>query len=446
MMLVELLVAAFVLVVGVLGMMLAFSSGNHLSSVSERETSAAQRARSEIERVLSLSYAQIGMQATPAYASSGPDSYLSPSSGPTTFQYDPTNSAATESLDVDTTNGTIPATGTAWSDGTLSGTVYDFVTWHTDGNCGSGCPSSQDYKRITVETTVNGGTKALKPIVYSTLIPDTGAHPAGQVVNGNQNVVHNPSTSCLNALNQVVPCTQGIDNGNTNQWFTHDTPVGGSDPCPSSQASLPVTSPSGMDTTSPASESGSCSGTGNPCANYATDADPGGTNALPAADNWTSSSCGRPLIPPLTGTGCTQGTANLLNLTTQMWVTTPLTSSLKLTGDGGIEFWTSAMGGTSLSVHFCIAIYDVAAAIFPANATAFITGIPNPIGVAEYSPSTWPTSTSDNEFTFNVSQNAVTVPAGDRIAVRVWLTADSNAVSLLYDNPTTPAILQLNSE
>jgi hypothetical protein len=36
-----------------------------------------------------------------------------------------------EQLVVDATSGVVPGTPVAWTDGRLSGYVYDFVTWHT---------------------------------------------------------------------------------------------------------------------------------------------------------------------------------------------------------------------------------------------------------------------------------------------------------------------------
>jgi hypothetical protein len=58
-----------------------------------------------------------------------------------------------------------------WSDGLVKGSVYDFVTWHTDGHCGA-CKPSQNYKRITVVVTVKvpGGNHETPPLRVSTLM------------------------------------------------------------------------------------------------------------------------------------------------------------------------------------------------------------------------------------------------------------------------------------
>jgi hypothetical protein len=59
----------------------------------------------------------------------------------------------------------------------VSGNVYDFVTWHTDGKCGTKCPAQENYKRITVAVTVNvqSGTHSVVPVRVSTLIAEAGS-------------------------------------------------------------------------------------------------------------------------------------------------------------------------------------------------------------------------------------------------------------------------------
>ena len=66
---------------------------------------------------------------------------------------------------------------TAWNDGRLSGYVYDFVTWHTDGRCGALCPAENNYKRVTVvvTATVPGGTRAVAPFRLSAFVANPAA-------------------------------------------------------------------------------------------------------------------------------------------------------------------------------------------------------------------------------------------------------------------------------
>src|SRR5947209_4467832 len=70
--------------------------------------------------------------------------------------------------------------------------------------------------------------------------------------------------------------------------------------------------------------------------------------------------------------------------------------------------------------------------------------------VGELNPSTssnWPSSADQVSFTFNYSQQAVTIAAGHRLGVRIWFKENaSTSIDVLYDNANYPTQLQLNSE
>jgi hypothetical protein len=59
-----------------------------------------------------------------------------------------------------------------WKDGLVEGSVYDFVTWHTDGKCGLKCAASANYKRLTVVVTAKVPANTHEPAALrvSTLI------------------------------------------------------------------------------------------------------------------------------------------------------------------------------------------------------------------------------------------------------------------------------------
>ncbi len=187
--LIEVLVAAVVLTVGILGLVGALDGSRRLTLLSERRTSIAHRAQQEIERLQTVPYAELAMISTPTHSSetSNPDYYVNGT--PPKYQWDPTPSSPTEELVLATSTpaecestpqegcGVVSGEPTAWSDGRLLGYVYDFVTWHTDGHCGTLCPAAKDYKRITVVVTVTvpGGTHPVTPVRVSAFIPDPNA-------------------------------------------------------------------------------------------------------------------------------------------------------------------------------------------------------------------------------------------------------------------------------
>jgi Tfp pilus assembly protein PilV len=197
-MLIEVMFAAFVLTVGVLGMIAAFDSGRKLSLRSERRTAMAHRVQLELERLQSYPYAQLAMISAPSHASeaSSPDYYVSVSG--TSYQYGE-SSLETEPLVVAAkATGCVSSSETEcglaaiwptghqcsaaigaceWKDGNVSGRLYDFITWHTDTSCGAGCPAKEDYKRLTVVATVTVPASSPEPaaVRVSTLVAEPGA-------------------------------------------------------------------------------------------------------------------------------------------------------------------------------------------------------------------------------------------------------------------------------
>lgn len=455
MLLVELLIAGTVLIVAIVGVFLGFDGARKLSAIAERQSSAAHRARQEVERVQGLAFSAIALNAVPSHStdSTNPDYYVSNGTStcasPTTFQYDPANTSATETMVCDATNGQIPSSGTAWSDGPLSGYVYDFVTWHTDGACGSGCPTSQNYKRLTVEVTVTTAANVhpVQPLIISTLIADPTAH-SNAVTNGVQNPLDSPSTTCSNALGQQVPCTSGLGSGSANNWFLHDYPASGSSPpvAPSADhathatvaATVPCLAgatsgpnvagcpqPDLMDTNAPSQSSTA------PLYNYSLEQ--GTTTLLGFAG-------GRILKPDTTCSGTPTSTDNTKG---ELWVTAPLSSSITLTGYGGLTLYTETLAGATPSVTVCVAVYDV-----PNSIVNMPSSPPTELGASAYSPPTWPTTPTAQSFNFQfLSSGTATIAATHRIGVRVWpSSASGGSIAAIYDHPSYASQVQLNSQ
>jgi hypothetical protein len=498
---IEVLVALVILVVGVLGAFIAFDSAQRLSLVSERHAAMTQIAQREIERIEGLDYDQIGLQCggsgqaacpTPNTDPSNPDYYLS--AGGTKFQWDRSSPTSTETVDVASTTGVVQPVQN-WdqssSGGLLGGQIHDYVTWSTDSQCAPGCPSSQDYKRITVAVTmttvVNGVTQNLQPnpVFVSSVIADPEALPTGAVQNGENtgSPLNDPTTTCQTGSGTTGPCTAGITNGNGNTWFLHDWPAtnSGSPTAPSADntthptagivssgtcALTPQTATSATETACPVPDlmdANAPSGTSlTPLYNYSTDqcADtcyPGGRE-LPPSCGVTSCADG---VGGGTGSASTDCTATawstaLVNKINAFWVTPTLPSAVTLTGDGGLTLFTQTLNNTAATVSLCLQLYDVP----PSGSAGSLADIeawpPVSIGGAGYvaptdptTGSNWPLAASQLSFTFNFrgSNGTVTIPAGDRIGMRVWMRANVNApIDLIYDNPNYPAQLQLNSQ
>jgi Tfp pilus assembly protein PilV len=171
---IEILVAASLMVVGVIAMLATFDGSRDLVSTSEKNGIAAHRGQLEVEKALSLGYKDIALTSTPGHsgASSSPDYYTNADG---TYQWD--QSAAPKPADpvvVDAANGAIAHVST-WNDGQsrLSGSIYRYVTWIDDPHVAG----TQNAKRITVAVTVDQvsthGFK--KPVLVSSIAIDPKA-------------------------------------------------------------------------------------------------------------------------------------------------------------------------------------------------------------------------------------------------------------------------------
>ena len=152
----------------------------------------AHRAQLEIERLQAYPYSELAMITVPGHSGekNNPDYYVAGSE----YQWDPA-SASKEALDTATTGectepvakgcGVVAASPSGrkcsehlgpceWADGLITGNIYDFVTWHTDGHCGGTCPAKENYKRLTVVVTTNvpGSHQDPGAVRVSTLITE----------------------------------------------------------------------------------------------------------------------------------------------------------------------------------------------------------------------------------------------------------------------------------
>jgi prepilin-type N-terminal cleavage/methylation domain-containing protein len=166
---VELLAALFILAVGVMATITTFDVSRRLVTQSERKESATHRGEQELERIVADSYAYAGLTATPQSSSdpNHPGFYVN-TGPPATYQTN-TTPPKTEPLVIDSVAGKVPPTKT-WSDGRLSGSIYNYVTW-VDDPC---CTGTQDYKRVTVAVTLDGEGGPKKPILLSSVVRDPG--------------------------------------------------------------------------------------------------------------------------------------------------------------------------------------------------------------------------------------------------------------------------------
>jgi Tfp pilus assembly protein PilV len=462
---VEVLVAAAMLLVGILATLTAFDASRHLTTVSERQSTLAQRAQNELEHVLSMPWSHVALTGTttswssaatdPTYVSNTSSGCPGVSTGDAPqYQPDhsPSGSSASEPLVINgcsyttTTNGqsttTTPSTGTvspveAWSaplgngGGTVSGNVYDFVTWAADPTCsqtatpGSVCPITGDYKRVTVVVTLNGATHPSKPAIVSGLVtpPNNG---------------HNPNsgggTTCTNSQGVKVTCTNTPPPGQTGeQFYFCDTSYASSScgepvTCAGNNHDLTVVTSGG---TAPAPDQ---LGSGPPTGNCQTSDTPPVPIPPCFALDLGCGSGGGGLPLPGTGSGsCSSPPAS--NSQSHSWVTPaiPAGTTWTLTGTGNMTAYVESGTGQAINATLCMGLYLVPAGVLGVPAGNLLA---HPIGAAVsasvYAAAGVPTPVA---FDFNVGSGTDVVASTGltRLEVVVWIAGTSSPVNFVYD-------------
>jgi hypothetical protein len=445
---IEVLVGALIVAVGVLTTLTVLDSSRRLNLTSEHKTTMGQRAQAELERIVSLPWNQVALTGSSSSWSTTPNDYTyvttSPGSCPTngsgpapSYQPDRSSggSSSTESLVINgctytnTVNGnsqtTTPTQGTVapvqnWSaplrDGTtITGQIYDFVTWTADPTCsqtatpGSTCSTTNDYKRVTVVVTMSGPHPA-QPAIYSEFVtPPNNGHPPNS----------GAGTTCTQGT-QTVSCT--------------NTPPAGE--VPTQSFSLCDTSSSQSQCTEPVPCTGNVldntiTGTGVVPDLLGTSQPTGTCTTTPCFDTNIAPGCTGLQMPPTSGTTCT--TPAVDNSKTHSWVTPAIAAGTtwNLTGTGTMTTYVESSTSTTVNATLCMALYALPAGPILGNAfggtqigATFSTTVSATAGVP--TPATF-------DFNVNSGTYALASTGLARVEVVLWFTNTSNAVDLVYD-------------
>jgi hypothetical protein len=170
--LIEAMVAAALLLTGIVGTFTLLDGSRKLVSTSERTEAAIHRGQQQLERARAIPFASLELSTAPA-ASTGPDDPRAAvvAGTPPRYDWDATSATnATEPLDVKAAAATNPdaiAPRQTFDDGRISGSVDTFVT-----------DVSTDLKRVTVAVWLNDNRPPRKPVVVSSLMsPQAGVTP-----------------------------------------------------------------------------------------------------------------------------------------------------------------------------------------------------------------------------------------------------------------------------
>jgi|GEM_PF-2192312 len=474
--LIEIVAAAMVLLVGVLATFYVFESSQALTLTSERQSVLAHRATLELERIKSLPYSQVALTGTSSSWSTNPNSYTyvgGPNGGSglsgtcpansngaaPTYQPDHSQggSSAFESLVINgctytlngstsTVSGGTIAPVTPWSAGGVTGTTYDFVTWTSDPTCsqtstpGSNCPTTNDYKRITIVVTVNGSQPTKPAILTAYLTPPNSS-------------THDPldgvGTQCVDANGNQVSCT-GAGGGSPgppqslcDESYTNSS-CGSGPPCSGNTlhdtlyaVGATAATPDLLGSSDPTE---SCT-PNPPC--FATDAGCG---------SGCTSNCGGlpipPTPPPSSGSPCVTPPTD--NQHVHSWVSQPLPSNTSITYTGWGSFtgyWglLNPSNGASVNATICVGVYVV-----PQGVLGSVSGnlLATQIGVAASPTVTIGSIVTPYTFNFNLGRTYTidtSVLSQARIEFIVWVVAaaGSPSVSLYYDQAQFASQIEL---
>lgn len=447
---IELLIALFIATAGIISMITTIDMSRRLTTLSEMKEAASHIGQQKLERIRSMDYDKIALDGTPASSTDqyNPGYYVSTATGTATFRWNHKADAPTphteDLLICATTSATCPEVGgvqaaaETWSDGRISGKIYRYVTNVDDASCTTTvCPGTTDYKRVTVAVTVDQAAGPKYPILMTALVADPDSAPAGEVVDGDENPLEGPNTQCTQG-SQVVDCVNTID-GAVTSFYLYDTPATSStrQEISASHTTHATVAPSGTCTTEtttgcPKPDLMGADPAPNPAVtpplySYSTEIT-GGTWPGGAVIRRDTTCSGTP-----TATDNTKG---------HMWVTAPLAAPMNLTGDAALSLSTATFNAVSASVTLCVRFYNV-----PNSLTNLVSAPPTAIGDDSYTSSTWPTSATQIAFTmdFRGSNPNYTIPAGNRLGVRIWAASSSSAdIAALYDHPLHSSYIQVN--
>lgn len=432
----ELIVAVFLITVGILAFAGTIDVSRGLTNQSEVKEVAIHRAQREVERIQSLGFKKLAHPTGTSFSLTGdPLASRIVSGAEPRFKWNRKNDAVSEPL-VTGADGSVSLGPTAWSDGRFSGNVYRFVTWADDAACAGLltsplCPNSRNYKRVTVVVTIKGLADPLKPVWFSALVSDPDDGPLDAVTA--------PVTECLDSVGNPHTCVNKLADA-VRSLFLTDTPA-------TSDTRQLI---SGSHTTHPtvAPLAGLCNllvVVGCPVPDLL-EGDPppllsGGL--LPSLFKYSTDvsggyTGGRVLRRDTTCSGTPTSSDNTKG---GFWAAPVETASRTLTGDAGMSIYTHTVDNVPGAVTLCIAVYKV-----PGSLLNLLSLPPTEIGRASYSLSSWPTQPTRISFPFEFRTSSYTIPAGSRLGVRIWAAGSSDRdISVIYDHPTYPTHVQFNS-
>jgi Tfp pilus assembly protein PilV len=192
----EMLVAIVILVAGTTATFSLFSSSKALSTAAQRHEVAIHVAQSELEKLHSTPYAQLGLSRPPVSSSLLETDVTklgffttAATTDATSFTVksaSPTGGAVNEKLVLTDSapSGTVDPGPSTFNVAGVTGKIYRYVTWRPE-NCGTDtagreyCPGNRDTKRLLIEVKPDTSPRSgpQKPVWVATITFDPTTEP-----------------------------------------------------------------------------------------------------------------------------------------------------------------------------------------------------------------------------------------------------------------------------
>lgn len=462
---VEVLIAAFILLIGAGAVLKALSATAHNAQRGRETAVAYEIAQQEMEKVRALKFDQINLTSLPLASSDtkNPDNRVSGS----TFNLNKTGTADFDNLVVDGGGlyggGTIDCSITPFSPcispgsvlstptsiGTVKIQIYRFVTWMDDPQCGTSCPGTQDYKRVTIaarivrsgNTTYDRGyvevqSDFIDPDKTTATIPKGGT---GGVVSAQQFWLSDTACSAAAVTPRVAIAGDHLLHNTLGATCSLGLKTGTTAGSPDLLMTAPPPDPAPDDDANPLTY------------DYATDLEP-----TPNTDKGVQ-------LSRQDASGCTfsqSGTTQLPQTKIHRWVTDKMTTAFSLSGKVTLSFYTQAINNVPHTGKICVYLYkrnETSGTDTQYVDPTFID--PNtakPAAFFTFSNPSWPKDTFTlQKLTFtpktlsgSTAVDPVAVAAGERLGLAISIeraNTSADAIQILDDHPEYPTRLEVET-
>jgi type II secretory pathway pseudopilin PulG len=453
---VEVVVAALVLVMGTLATFGLLSAATKNTQRAKASQVALNRAQEEIEALRSLSNEQLAMTATAPPSSDPLNPGYRVSGGQFALTREPPGNDATMVVNEhplygggSIEGGIVNPGPVPFTSGDVSGKIYRYVVWQNDDSCGDECPGEQDYKRIVVAVKL-----------------DTRANEAGE--RGYVEVQSDFVDPVDSSANDPKPGPEGVVTAQ--QFFLSDTPCDAD----GSTERAEITGSHLLHNTLGVCADGLQSG-GTPGAPDALllggppDPAPEDIND-PAFYDYASDYYLDPnpdtdkglQIRPDDTNGCHYEPVGTTTPESQIhrWVTDPMAAEFKLSGSVTIEFYTRTLNDAEHKGTLCVYLYDrseeepegAEEGAPPVATDTLLTNTAGNTAYWTYTPqgnANWPrTAWTKVRLTMTFNNPPYKILAGHRLGVALSLelaNTPADAIPFLYDHPNFPSRIEVDT-